>query len=120
MCLLANTREGHPHKNKSLICVPMKSRGITVNKIDKMGNHSSDTAQVFFEDVVVPRTHIIGEEGMGFVYQMKQFQQERMWGTASGGCGYFCERSTLEFDQFIFPSLLPVPFSAAATHEVDS
>ena len=83
MCLLANTREGHPHKNKSLICVPMKSRGITVNKIDKMGNHSSDTAQVFFEDVVVPRTHIIGEEGMGFVYQMKQFQQERMWGTAS-------------------------------------
>lgn len=89
MCLLANTREGHPHKNKSLICLPMKSHGITVTKINKMGNHSSDTAQVFFEDVVVPRSHIIGEEGMGFVYQMKQFQQERMWGTASGGCGHF-------------------------------
>lgn len=45
---------------------------------------SSDTAQIFFEDVRVPRSYIIGEEGKGFLYQMLQFQEERMWGTAGG------------------------------------
>jgi len=53
-------------------------------KIDKLGMWCSDTAQVFFEDVRVPASHIIGEEGMGFTYQMLQFQEERLWGTAAG------------------------------------
>ena len=53
-------------------------------KIDKVGMRSSDTAQIFFEDVHVPQDYIIGEEGMGFTYQMIQFQAERMWGTAAG------------------------------------
>ena len=62
----------------------MKTKGVTVAKtIDKLGNHCSDTAQIFFEDVVVPRKNIIGEEGKGFTYQMMQFQEERLWGTAS-------------------------------------
>lgn len=45
---------------------------------------SSDTAQIFFEDVKVPVDYIIGEEGMGFVYQMIQFQDERISGIALG------------------------------------
>lgn len=44
---------------------------------------SSDTAEVFFEDVRVPCKNVIGEEGMGFTYQMLQFQEERLWGVAS-------------------------------------
>ncbi|KAG9470162.1 hypothetical protein GDO78_018727, partial [Eleutherodactylus coqui] len=84
MCLLANTSTGPPHKNKSLICLPMKSPGVHVTKkIDKMGMKSSDTAQIFFEDVRVPSKYLIGEEGMGFIYQMLQFQEERMWGAAN-------------------------------------
>ncbi|KAM4689800.1 putative acyl-CoA dehydrogenase 6 [Discoglossus pictus] len=84
MCLLTNTSTGPPHKNKSLICLPMKSPGVhVVKKIDKMGMKSSDTAQIFFEDVRVPAKYLIGEEGMGFTYQMLQFQEERMWGVAS-------------------------------------
>ena len=84
ICLLANTREGPAHRNKSLICVPMDTKGISVfKKIEKIGNHSSDTAQLVFEDVVVPQSNIIGEEGKGFTYQMEQFQQERMWAIAS-------------------------------------
>ncbi|CAJ0947562.1 unnamed protein product [Ranitomeya imitator] len=84
MCLLANTSDGPPHKNKSLICLPMKTPGVHVaKKIDKMGMKSSDTAQIFFEDVRVPNKHLIGEEGMGFIYQMLQFQEERMWGVAN-------------------------------------
>ncbi|XP_078278906.1 putative acyl-CoA dehydrogenase 6 [Rhinoraja longicauda] len=83
MCLLANTSNGPLHKSKSLICLPMKLPGINVaRKIDKLGMRSSDTAEVFFEDVRVPTKYLIGEEGMGFTYQMLQFQEERMWGAA--------------------------------------
>ena len=86
MCLLANTSKGgDPHRNKSLICLPMDTKGVTIaRKIDKIGNHSSDTAQIFFENVVIPKKNIIGEEGKGFIYQMLQFQEERMWAIASG------------------------------------
>ncbi|XP_034616347.1 probable acyl-CoA dehydrogenase 6 isoform X1 [Trachemys scripta elegans] len=84
MCLLANSSEGLPHQNKSLICLPMNLPGVHVaKKIDKMGMRSSDTAQIFFEDVRVPSKYLIGEEGMGFTYQMLQFQEERLWAVAS-------------------------------------
>lgn len=84
MCLLANTSDGPPHKNKTLICLPMKTKGVTVaKKIRKIGMMASDTAQIFFEDVRVPQRYRIGEEGMGFTYQMLQFQEERLWAAAS-------------------------------------
>lgn len=76
MCLLANTSGGGGgHMNKSLIVVPMDTPGvIRARKIEKMGMHSSDTGVIFFEDVRVPASFIIGDEGMGFTYQMIQFQ----------------------------------------------
>ena len=84
ICLLANTSDGPVHRNKSLICVPMKSKGVEIaRKLDKMGMHSSDTAQVYFDNVRVPRRNLIGEEGKGFTYQMVQFQEERLWGAVS-------------------------------------
>lgn len=52
-------------------------------KIDKLGMWSSDTAEVFFDDVRVPCKNVIGEEGMGFTYQMLQFQEERLWAAAN-------------------------------------
>jgi citronellyl-CoA dehydrogenase len=85
MCLLANTGEGAVHRNKSLICVPMKSKGVEVaRKLDKLGMRASDTAQIFFDGVRVPQRYRIGEEGMGFIYQMQQFQEERLWAAAGG------------------------------------
>ena len=82
-CLLANTSEGPVHKNKSLIVVPMDAPGITKQKIHKIGMDSSDTAQLFFDNVRVPQRNLIGQEGMGFTFQMLQFQEERLWGAAS-------------------------------------
>jgi citronellyl-CoA dehydrogenase len=83
MCLLANTSEGAAHRNKTLICVPMDTPGIAVaRKLRKAGMHSSDTAQIHFDSVRVPQRWRIGEEGMGFTYQMMQFQEERMWAAA--------------------------------------
>jgi citronellyl-CoA dehydrogenase len=85
MCLLANTSDGPPHKNKSLICLPMKTRGVNVaRKLDKLGMRCSDTAQIFFEDVRVPQRYLIGREGEGFTYQMLQFQEERLYAAAAG------------------------------------
>jgi citronellyl-CoA dehydrogenase len=85
MCCLCNTSEGgNPHKNKSLIIIPMDTKGIErARKLDKIGMRSSDTAQIFFDDVKVPIRNVIGQEGMGFPLQMIQFQEERLWGAAN-------------------------------------
>ncbi|MCA9652240.1 MAG: acyl-CoA dehydrogenase family protein [Myxococcales bacterium] len=84
MCCLANTSEGAPHRNKSLIVVPLDAKGVErARKLKKMGMMSSDTAQIFFDDVRVPVRNTIGQEGFGFTLQMLQFQEERLWGAAN-------------------------------------
>ena len=107
ICLLANTGDGSSaHRNKSLICVPMKTKGVSIaRKLDKLGMWSSDTAQLHFDDVRVPRRNLIGEEGMGFMYQMVQFQEERLWGAASALKGMeYVISSTIDYtrDRKIF------------------
>lgn len=84
ICLLANTSDDAVHKNKSLIVVPMNSKGISVSDpIDKIGMRASDTGQIFFDDVRVPKRNVIGQENQGFQIQMMQFQEERMFAAAS-------------------------------------
>jgi citronellyl-CoA dehydrogenase len=94
MCMLVNTggaAERNPHKNKSLVIVPLRdgpggklTKGVTVaRKIRKIGMNSSDTGLIHFDDVRVPQRHRIGQEGAGFVYQMQQFQEERLWAAAT-------------------------------------
>ena len=91
MCMLVNTGEGPVHKNKSLIMVPMRdgpngklTPGIEVaQKIRKIGMDASDTGLIYFDEVRVPQRNLIGAEGQGFIYQMQQFQEERLWGAAS-------------------------------------
>lgn len=80
VCLLCNTStENGPHKNKSLIVIPLNAKGVSRSKpLKKLGMHSSDTAQLFFDDVRVPVSNRIGEEGRGFIYQMEQFTDERL------------------------------------------
>ena len=88
MCLLANTSEGAPHKNKTLIILPMATKGVVkAKKIRKIGMMSSDTGLIHFDDVRVPQRYRIGEEGFGFTYQMQQFQEERLWAAASSVAG---------------------------------
>ncbi len=91
-CVLANTSDGASHKNKTLIIVPMKTPGVSVaKKLKKVGMDASDTAQLHFDDVRVPQRYRIGEEGMGFMYQMEQFQIERLWGALN--CGAMAQRA---------------------------
>jgi citronellyl-CoA dehydrogenase len=85
-CVLCNTGESTAarHSNKSLIVVPLDAKGIDrKTKLDKLGQRSSDTAIIFLDNVRVPARHLIGEEGKGFVYQMQQFQEERLFLSAS-------------------------------------
>jgi citronellyl-CoA dehydrogenase len=83
ICLLANTSDDQKHVNKSLIIVPTDVPGFsTSSRLNKLGMRASDTAQLFFDDVVVPQRYLIGEEGKGFTYQMMQFQEERIAGSA--------------------------------------
>ncbi len=91
MCLLANTSDDPAHRNKTLICLPLKDgkgkhrKGIEVaRKLKKLGMRSSDTAEFYFDDVRVPQRYRIGDEGAGFMYQMVQFQEERLWAALSG------------------------------------
>lgn len=83
-CMLVNTGEGKAHKNKSLVVVPLDAKGVNRRtKLDKLGMRSSDTAMIFLDNVRVPQRNLIGQEGMGFMYQMLQFQEERLFGAAT-------------------------------------
>ncbi|MFK8030662.1 MAG: acyl-CoA dehydrogenase family protein [Gammaproteobacteria bacterium] len=80
MTTLVNTGGADAHHNKSLIVIPMDTRGVErARKLDKMGMHASDTALIHLDDVRVPKRFCIGEPGHGFTYQMEQFQEERLW-----------------------------------------
>lgn len=98
-CVLANTSDDKPHSNKSLIVVPANTPGLSIGpKLEKLGMRSSDTAPVFFDSVRVPQRYRIGDEGAGFLYQMLQFQEERLFGAALTLRGFeACVHSTIDY-----------------------
>lgn len=82
LCLLARTSDEPGYQGMSMIVVPTTTPGFSIGrKIEKMGNRSSDTAELVLEDVRVPVSNTIGEPGRGFQQQMAQFQDERMIGS---------------------------------------
>jgi len=78
LTLLARTSDDPGYHSFSLFVVPTDLPGFSVSKkLDKLGMHSSDTAELFFDDMKIPAENLIGREGEGFIYQMQQFQHER-------------------------------------------
>src|ERR1700691_607829 len=72
----------------SFFLVPTKTKGFSVsNKLKKIGNHSSDTAELSFEDMRVPKRYLLGEENQGFMYLMQNFQSERVIACTSAVAG---------------------------------
>jgi len=91
ICVLAKTSADAGYRGMSLIIVPTDTPGFSVTrKLKKLGNWASDTAELAFDDVRVPVSNRIGEEGMGFIYQMEQFQNERL--VSSAGCAATAEK----------------------------
>ncbi len=79
LCLLTRTSQEKGFRGMSLIIVPTDTRGFSVSrKLEKLGNHSSDTAILSFDNMRVPKKNRIGPEGHGFTMQMRQFQIERI------------------------------------------
>ena len=79
LCLLARTSDEGGSRGMSQIVVPTDTPGFSVSrKLDKLGQRSSDTAELSFVDVRVPVDNTIGEVGRGFQQQMAQFQNERL------------------------------------------
>ncbi|MCC3647157.1 acyl-CoA dehydrogenase family protein [Cytobacillus oceanisediminis] len=67
------------HKGVSLLAVERGTEGFSRGrKLNKVGLHCQDTAELIFEDCRVPKENLIGEEGKGFLYLMEKLQQERL------------------------------------------
>jgi alkylation response protein AidB-like acyl-CoA dehydrogenase len=77
--VVAKTDPDAGHRGISLLVVerdmPGYERG---RRLEKIGLHAQDTAELFFRDVRVPRDHLLGEEGQGFRYLMEQLPRERL------------------------------------------
>lgn len=78
LTLLARTSDDPGYHSFSLFVVPTDIKGFSVSKkLDKLGMRSSDTAELFFDNMKIPVQNLIGVEGEGFIQQMQQFQHER-------------------------------------------
>ena len=85
--LVKTTPEAGAH-GCSFFLVPTETRGFHVaRKLKKIGNHSSDTAELHFDEMRVPKRYLLGEENMGFMYLMQNFQSERIIACTSAVSG---------------------------------
>lgn len=73
------TSDGEGHDGISLVVIDTHLDGFMVSKrLKKLGWHSSDTAEITFDNVRVPKDCLLGEEGQGFYYLMDNFRIERL------------------------------------------
>jgi acyl-CoA dehydrogenase len=77
--VVAKTDPSEGAKGTSLILIEADREGFARGRnLDKIGLHGQDTSELFFQDVRVPQTNLLGAEGMGFAYLMNQLPQERL------------------------------------------
>jgi alkylation response protein AidB-like acyl-CoA dehydrogenase len=77
--VVAKTEPDRGAKGTSLILVDAPTEGFVRGRnLDKVGQHSADTSELFFQDVRLPLTNVLGEENKGFIYLMSQLPQERL------------------------------------------
>ncbi len=85
MTMLARTEKRGGYKGMSLFLVDTDTPGYNVSrKLEKVGQWSSDTAEIFFEDMLLPAEALLGEEGRGFYNIMWELQAERL--TVAAAC----------------------------------
>ncbi len=78
MIVAAKTDASAGNKGISVLVVDRNSKGVSANKLNKLGWRASDTAELAFDNVVVPAENLLGEEGKGFTYIMEAFALERL------------------------------------------
>jgi acyl-CoA dehydrogenase len=93
--LFASTDPGKGSRGISAFIIPGDTKGIQVGKIeDKMGQRASNTAEVFFDDVRIPQSNLLGKEGLGFVVAMKTLDKAR---ASVGAAGVGVARAAYEY-----------------------
>lgn len=86
--VVAKTDPSAKHGGISLLLVERGMEGFERGrKLEKIGMAAQDTAELFFNDVRVPKENLLGEEGKGFVYLMEALPQERLGIAVSGIAG---------------------------------
>ena len=89
--VVARTDPDAGHQGISLLVVERGMEGFERGRnLDKIGQHAQDTAELFFDDVRVPRENLLGEEGSGFLQLMTNLSQERLSMAVSAATA--CER----------------------------
>ncbi|CAL2112252.1 Butyryl-CoA dehydrogenase [Tenacibaculum sp. 190130A14a] len=78
LVVAAKTNPEDKHKGMSIFIVDRDTPGISSTKLDKLGWRASDTAEIAFDNVVIPAENLMGEEGKGFPYIMQHFALERL------------------------------------------
>ena len=82
--LLAKTNPEAGARGCTFFLVPTKTKGFSVSKkLKKIGNHASDTAELSFDEMRIPKRYLLGEENQGFMYLMQNFQTERLIASTS-------------------------------------
>jgi len=78
MVVAAKTNPELGNKGISMFVVDKDTQGVSATKLDKLGWRASDTAEIAFDNVVIPAVNLMGEEGKGFPYIMQHFSLERL------------------------------------------
>ena len=78
MVVAAKTNPELGNKGISIFMVDSNIEGVSTTKLDKLGWRASDTAEIAFDNVVIPAANLMGEEGKGFPYIMQHFALERL------------------------------------------
>jgi acyl-CoA dehydrogenase len=77
--VVAKTDPEAGHKGVSLLVVERGMAGFERGRnLDKVGLKAQDTAELFFDNVAVPKENLLGQEGEGFIYLMMNLPQERL------------------------------------------
>ena len=98
--VVAKTNPAEGAKGVSLVLVDAGTPGFERGRnLDKIGQHSADTSELFFNDVRVPRENLLGQEGRGFVHLMEELPQERL--SIAIGCQAGAQRAYDEAVKFV-------------------
>ncbi len=78
LVVAAKTNPDEKHKGISIFVIDREAQGVSATKLDKLGWRASDTGEIAFDNVVVPKENLMGAEGLGFTYIMQHFALERL------------------------------------------
>ncbi len=78
LIVAAKTNPEDKHRGMSIFLVDRETKGVSSTKLNKLGWRASDTAEIAFDNVVIPKENLMGEEGKGFPYIMQHFALERL------------------------------------------